>query len=426
VSFARSVWVRIHLYLALSVGFLFVLIGLSGSLSVYRDELDELLNPALTVDNPKGEYLPLDRIMAAVRAAHPDRHGAWVLEMPRSRHGMITAWYEKPYETLGEFYAPLIVSVNPYTAEVVASRFWGRTAATWIYDLHTQLHFGLFGWNSVGILGLLLIVSAITGLYLWWPGFSRLRRSFTIRHGAGLARFAFDLHRTLGLFSAVILLLLAFTGFHLAYPKLLETMLGASDMGHGGDGPEVFSTAAPNDRPVSLAEAVLVARGLFPHAEVRRVVTPAGENGTYRVNLRRPGDANIKHPSTLVWVDRWSGQIREVRNPNRFTSGEAFITRIWPWHTGEAFGGIGRFLWFCAGLMPLVLYVTGLLHWLHRRGSIQDREVNLAALRPKLERAWSVFLRCSSDLLRLTRLLAGWTLMWIMRLAQWGKQRYLD
>lgn len=426
MSFARSVWVRIHLYLALSVGFLFVLIGLSGSLSVYRDELDELLNPALTVDDPKGEYLPLDRIMAAVREAHPNRTRAWVLEMPGSPRGMITAWYEKPVETAGEFYAPLMVSVNPYTAEVVASRFWGRTAATWIYNLHTQLHFGLFGWNSVGILGLLLIVSTITGLYLWWPGISRLRQNFLIRHDAGLARFAFDLHRTFGLFSAVILLLLAFTGFHLAYPKLLETILDASDMGHGDGGPEILSTGAPNGRPVSLAEAALIARGLFPSAELRRITTPDGENGTYRINLRRPAEPNIKHPSTLVWVDRWSGQIREVRNPNQFSEGQAFITRLWPWHTGEAFGAIGRFAWFCVGLMPAVLYVTGLIHWLHRRGSIRDREVNLAALRPKLERAWNLLLYCALDLTRFTRRFASRTIEWIVRLARWGKQRYLD
>ncbi|BBA34080.1 PepSY-associated TM helix domain protein [Methylocaldum marinum] len=426
MSFARTVWVRIHLYLALSVGILFVLIGLSGSLSVYREELDELLNPGLTIDDPKGEYLPLDRIMAAVREAHPNRTRAWVLEMPGSPRGMITAWYENPFETAGEFYAPLMVSVNPYTAEVVASRFWGRTAATWIYDLHTQLHFGLFGWNSVGILGLLLIVSTITGLYLWWPGFSPLRQNFLIRHDAGLARFSFDLHRTLGLFSAVILLLLAFTGFHLAYPKLLETILDASDMGHGDGGPEILSTGAPNDRPVSLAEAVLLARGPFPSAELRRITTPDGENGTYRINLRRPGEPNIKHPSTLVWVDRWSGQIREVRNPNQFTEGQAFITRIWPWHTGEAFGAMGRFAWFCVGLMPLVLYVTGLLHWLHRRGSIQDREVNLAALRPKFERARSISLHRLLDLTRFTRRFASWAIEWIVRLARRGKQRYLD
>uniref|UniRef100_UPI0032201384 PepSY domain-containing protein n=1 Tax=Methylocaldum sp. TaxID=1969727 RepID=UPI0032201384 len=98
----------------------------------------------------------------------------------------------------------------------------------------------------------------------------------------------------------------------------------------------------------------------------------------------------------------------------------------WPWHTGEAFGATGRFVWFCVGLMPLVLYVTGLLHWLHRRGSIADREIDLSTLRPKLELAWSAFLRQSADLLRFVRILAGWALVRLMRLAQWGKRRYLD
>ena len=138
----RSTWLKVHLYLALSAGFFFALMGLSGSLSIYREELDELLNPQLVIEEPQGKYQSLDRIMASVRAAHPNRYGSWTLEMPRSPHGMVTAWYDKPTETFFELYAPLMVSVNPYTAEVVTSRFWGETATTWLLDLHTQLQAG--------------------------------------------------------------------------------------------------------------------------------------------------------------------------------------------------------------------------------------------------------------------------------------------
>jgi uncharacterized iron-regulated membrane protein len=62
---------------------------------------------------------------------------------------MITAWYDKPTETFFELYAPLMVSVNPYSGEVVTSRFWGTTATTWLLDLHTQLRLDRFGWNAV-------------------------------------------------------------------------------------------------------------------------------------------------------------------------------------------------------------------------------------------------------------------------------------
>ena len=387
---------KAHVTLALTLGFLFALLGLTGSLSIYREELDAAFNPRMTVDSPQGQYLPLDKIMAAVQAAHPSRHGEWVLEMPRSPKGMVTAWYERPHETFGEYYAPLMVSVNPYTAEIVASRFWGQTFTTWVEDLHTQLQMGLSGVRIVGILGLGLMVSAISGLYLWraelkspLPAFEKgglggisrkLRQAFTLHHNQGLHRFAHDLHGLLGLVSALILLLLAFTGFHLAYPKILETMTGASGMGHGEEGLAIRSTAAHNNRPVSLAEAVVIARGLFPHAEVRRVATPAGEDGTYRVNLRRPGEVNIRHPVTLVWIDRWSGQIRDVRNPGKFNSVQSFISSLWPLHTGEYLGPLGRLSWFFAGLTPLLLYITGLVQWLIKRGVMEDRKLDWSGL----------------------------------------------
>lgn len=51
-------------------------------------------------------------------------------------------------------------------------------------------------------------------------------------------------------------------------------------------------------------------------------------------------------------------------------------------HTGEAFGSTGRLLWFLAGISLFLLYVSGLLRWLHRHGKIKDRDVNFSELRP--------------------------------------------
>ena len=376
----RENWLRYHRVLALGLGFLFALLGLTGSLGVYREELDELLNPRLVVDHPGKEYASLDRIMQAVRQAHPRREGSWTLELPRSPRSMMTAWYEQPHETIGAFYAPLMVSVNPYTAEVVANRFWGETAGTWLLDLHTRLGLERWGWNAVGVLGLLLMLSVGSGLYLWWPGADQLLRAFTVRHDAGAARLTFDLHRLVGAFCAPILLLLAFTGFHLSYPEILESLAGSSGMSHGNDGPAIRSRAVPNNSPVGLEDAVFIARSGFPHAELRRVTTPDGDQGVYRVNFRSSSESNRKHPFTTVWVDRWAGHILGVRNPAKFSRGEDLAASIWPLHTGEAFGPLGRLLWFVAGLGLFLLYAGGLLHWLFRRGLVRDRAVDFAAL----------------------------------------------
>ena len=375
----RKLWRQLHTYLALGLGLLFALIGLTGSLSVYREELDTLFNPQLTIETAPGSPLSPDRIIASVRAAHPNRHGAWTLEMPRSPDGTITAWFEKPKESIDAFYAPLMVSVNPYTGEVIDSRFWGQTLTTWLLDLHTQLQLDGLGRRALAILGGFLMLSVASGIYLWWPGWRKLPGAFLIRH-ASLMQFLFDLHRLLGLTVSWALFLLAFTGLHLAYPSLLESLTASSGMGHGDAGPNVRSTAIPNDRPVSLTEAMLVARGPFPSSEVRRITTPVGELGTYRINLRQRDEINQHHPFTTVWVDRWSGQIRDVQNPSRFSAGQIFTTWLWPVHTGEALGRGGRFLWFIVGLTPALLFVSGLAHWLHRQGLIADKPLDLPQL----------------------------------------------
>jgi uncharacterized iron-regulated membrane protein len=159
--------------------------------------------------------------------------------------------------------------------------------------------------------------------------------------------------------------------------------------------------------PVTLEEAVLLARGPFPRAEVRQITTPDGPEGTFRVTFRQAFELNQRHPMTAVWVDQYSGQIREVRNAARFSRAETLLTAVWPLHTGEMLGGWGRLAWFLAGLMLPALYVSGMVRWLIRRGSISDRTLDFTVFNRwarilsdgaivcwlQLERGWRKFKR---------------------------------
>ena len=372
----RTAWLKAHLYLALSAGFFLAVIGLSGSVSIYKADIDSLLNPELIIRNPQGQYQTLDKIFASIKLAHPTKTGSWTLEMPSSANGMITAWFEKPSETFFEFYAPLMVSVNPYTAEVITSRFWGNTFTTWLLNIHTQLNLDSYGWYFVGMLGIFLNISCLTGLYLWWPGFKQIKDALRFRPHKGMMLLVFDLHRWLGLFSVFTLLILANTGFLLSYPGILDSFTGSSGMEHGQTGRTISSTAIPNNHPTGLSAATFVAQGPFPKAELRRVTTPTADTGVYRINLKQKNEVNRRHPYTTVWVDRWSGQIKEIRNPNQFTKGETFASWIWPLHTGEALGATGRLLWFFSGISLFILYISGLVTWLFKNGIIKDRPID--------------------------------------------------
>lgn len=136
-----KVWLNIHLYTGLSVGLVFVLAGLTGSLLVFYVELDEILNPELqiTEQQTQRQPQPYETLYQALRSAHPERAGAWRLELPRHKQAMMMARYYKAKEKEHLHFAPLIAWVNPYTAEIVSSRFWGEYAMTWFYDLHYEL-----------------------------------------------------------------------------------------------------------------------------------------------------------------------------------------------------------------------------------------------------------------------------------------------
>jgi uncharacterized iron-regulated membrane protein len=99
--------------------------------------------------------------------------------------------------------------------------------------------------------------------------------------------------------------------------------------------------------------------------------------------LRQKHELNQHHPFTNVWVDRWSGQIRSVTNPIKFSSGQAFTTWQWPLHTGEALDGSTRLLWFFLGLTPLTLWLSGVANWLFRKGLLQDRPIDFKAYAQK-------------------------------------------
>lgn len=379
---ARSAWLKIHRFLALSVGLLLALLGLTGSLSMLGEGFDRLLNPSLQIEAEGQKPLSLDLLMAKIKKAHPDLKGSWTLELPRTKEDPLTAFFERPPESFGKLYAPLMVSVNPFTGETLKSRLWGDTFRTWLLDLHSQLQGGRMGQRIIGGLGLILILSLSSGIILWWPGRSAWRSAFAIQWDQGLNRWLFDLHRWLGLLSFPVLIVLSFTGFFLIFPGPLESLLGTTGMAHGEKGPTIKSSGqGSSHRPVSLDEAILLARGPFPKAEVRLLTTPEGPEGTYRITFKQRSEANDRHPMTAVWVDQYSGQIREVRNALRFSNGEIFLSTLWPLHTGEIWGGFGHTLYFLSGLVLPLLYFSGLTRWLIGKQAISDRALNLGPVR---------------------------------------------
>ncbi|NUQ19568.1 MAG: PepSY domain-containing protein, partial [Gemmatimonadaceae bacterium] len=75
---------RLHRWLGVAAGVLLVVTGLSGSVLVFRREIDAALNPRLLRAEPAASRVPLQRILNGVRRQYPDVPPTRV-RMPRSR-----------------------------------------------------------------------------------------------------------------------------------------------------------------------------------------------------------------------------------------------------------------------------------------------------------------------------------------------------
>ncbi|HEY4375207.1 MAG TPA: PepSY domain-containing protein [Burkholderiales bacterium] len=237
----RNAWVQVHLWLGLTLGMLGILIGLTGSVLVYDQEIDALLNPqryavsGREVALKPSEYLAKATEAAAGRARPvnlrlPDEPGMPVVVLARGG-----APGERP--TLMRIY------LDPPTGKVLDSGNGGFVA--WAHNFHESLTLrqvngqGINGRGIVGAVGIAMLISSLSGIYLWWPGRKRLTMGLTTRRGFTTSR---NIHYLVGFYGSLMLAMLSFTGMYLAYPEF------------GRDSTEKFALLSPTQRNIQTPE----------------------------------------------------------------------------------------------------------------------------------------------------------------------------
>jgi uncharacterized iron-regulated membrane protein len=337
----RRVWVQVHLWLGLTLGVLGVFIGITGAILVYDHEIDAWLNPqryattgpqvALRYDDYIGR-IPQGRV---INLRLPEFEGGPIVALARGRDG-------------GQFHR---VWIDPPTGRVLDAAPGGGFVG-WVHRFHENLTLREYrGREVVGLVGIAMLVSSLTGLYLWWPARGRFRQALGMRQGIAASR---NIHYLSGFYGALVLALLSFTGIWLAYPDAARNLLGAA--------PRAIQAPEPagGQEPVGPDAAVNAARALYPNARVTGLSVPAGPRGVYRVNLRSGEDA------VAVFLDPASGSVLRRYDPATQGAGDRFLAAIRLLHTGDGFG-LGRMILFLAGLLPAILAVSGALIWLRAR-----------------------------------------------------------
>ena len=384
----RKVLLKIHLYISLWLGAFLVLAGLTGSLLVYSDGLDHLLNSdTMQIEAANTKPLPYAELIATANTVSPIKEPPSYVQLPNEAdEAMIVRYqvHEKGKEHKGNhktmnhhFYE---VMINPYTGQVLGSRDKNDSFMSIVRRLHANLLVGETGKLIMGITALLTLVLTITGIYLWWPKLSKIKQAFTIKRNASFTRFNIDLHKTSGIYTAVILFSIALSGVYFNLPNVFKPVVNYFSPMDGMTGMSAMmggvKSEAAKGTPITPEMAVNAVTAAYPDIQIQRIFFPADAEDTYRVTGRQADEVR-SNGSTAVWLDQYSGKFIKVRDPHQFNAGNAFTNLQLSLHNGEILGSTGRVMVLITGFAPLLLMVTGVTQWLKKRKAKQIHDARL-------------------------------------------------
>lgn len=238
----------LHLWLGLASGIVIVILGITGCILVFEQEIKNISSPWLFAEKPAGRViLSPSELYLSVKKALPDKevHSVWYHGENKSAAVTINS--------------DSVVYVNPYTAKVTAM-VHHEDFFEFIDEGHRRLWLpDKIGKQVIGWSTLIFFVLLISGLVLWWPKkWNRTGKdqSFKIKWKAKFKRVNYDLHNVLGFYSLLLALVMCISGLMMSFSwfnKSVYWLAGGNRVPHKPDH-EVFN-AAPS---TMLAHADLV------------------------------------------------------------------------------------------------------------------------------------------------------------------------
>ena len=362
-----------HRWSGISAGLIIVLVGVTGSLLVFEDELDVALSPDLYSAEVKGSRLPLDQVVSQAVRTYPGWQPAFVSRLDDAPGRTLTVTLVDAGGNERQ------VFVDPFTAEIVGERS-SLSSMALIRRLHGDLTLGAVGENALGLLSVLLMAMFAIGLALWWPRKERLPGALTVKWDGGSRRVIRDLHNLGGVYMFAFLFLSAVTVPPIVW-KLTAPQVGppapaaapssappaAPVSAPMNPGPPMQAQAGSPPPTIPWQEAADAALEAVPGSWLGFILRPLGPQPFFLIRVFPPGE-NAVARQTTVFVNRYTGDIIRLSAPAAPTwmslLSADFAASL---HSGAIAGLPGRLVMFVAGLFFPALFATGFLLWWLRR-----------------------------------------------------------
>lgn len=360
-----------------------LLVSLTGSILVFKPELDRLLLPEFeTVQIEAGtERLPLDTLHEKIQAGHSDFDlASWEVFDDGHQADRIyllrrgTEDWHKAH-------------LNPYSGELLSQPVpMDHYLTDWLLELHERLLLQETGLLLNAIVALILTFLGISGLILYRKLYTNFFGNFLlnsikswrdIRWHKRRQLWMIDLHKWTGALSSPVLLILGITGAYWNIVHFVHEIDHHDEEHHHAQGPFLNSS-------ISLDEKYAESLATIDDLRITYFVLPFEEGRGLTFFGKVPGnnfvtDAVASKYASTVTFDRDSGEVSQVIDIRTADVGRQILNSFRELHFGSFGGLISRIIWCVLGLAPVLLAVTGLYVWggrkLKKRKSRRKRQL---------------------------------------------------
>ena len=329
-----------HRWLGLTLSLWLLLMAVSGSLLLYKNDLLQIFYPQLNLAQP---------VETTDAAAALDQFDNGYALMPTADR----PWLETVNADKTHFYYDA-------SGNLLLEREYLGDLISWLVELHHHLALNELGKDILGILGLLSLALIGTGLIRWWPRRGSFRRALSVRFFNPFTKRGsqtlWQLHRFIGavLFVPVTIVLITGTAIMYAAP-VKSALIFLLPFTQSIETPVPPSMAADNWQ-----QRLELAKQALPTAEARLL---------YLEEPRiRAKHANEWHPNGRNYIEfSETGKVSQVIDERETPLGNQVSNMIYPTHVAAIGGAFYLFIVLLSGLGLIVLPVSGLWFYSKRR-----------------------------------------------------------
>lgn len=383
----RNALFQVHWFLGITAGIVLALVGVTGGMLSFEDELLEAWNPGvMTVEAHGRAPLSAEALVARVRQQRPeDRIQSLTLS-------------HAPHDAARIGFAPRVDAekgpggrargenayVDPYTGTVL-----GKPRGEGFFRTTMQLHRWLaiddVGKQIVAFSTVALIYFCLSGLYLRWPRrWSSLRTWLALDWRQKGRNFLWHLHSIFGTWVLIAYLVMSLTGLWWSYGWYRDALNRWADMPaqqRGGESPRRPDGAGHNkpdsgerggqDRngtaaaELDVAQAWTAFRAKVPRWSTATLQWPRDGNGIQIRYLDRV-PAHERANNTLE-LDPYTLAVRKHERYADRSLKQRLVGGIFALHRGSYFGTVGVVAFMLASLLMPLFAITGWMLYLERR-----------------------------------------------------------